>query len=172
MVYRETNDRKLSEREQRIYSFLHQNPAGVLATVDADGEPHGTVVYYTIDKNFTIAFLTKTGTRKYDNLIRHNNAMLVVYDSVSQTVAQVVGKAVEIRDSYDVNAVAAAVFMTSLKTSEGGVPPIAKLQAGEYTAFRIEPQQVRMAIYARPGPGDYDTLFESIESFNLKESHT
>lgn len=163
-----SDEAALSERQRRIYEFLDSNRTGVLATVDPSGEPHATVIYHTVDKDFNVSFLTKSGTKKYDNLVRNNHVVLVVFDAVSQTVGQVIGKAVEIKDGYDINTVAAAVFMTSLKTSEGGLPPIAKLKAGEYAAFEIVPKQIRMASYARPDSGDYDKIFDSIESFELK----
>lgn len=159
----------MTERQQRIYDFLNSVHVGVLATVDPNGEPHGAVIYHCIDPAFTMSFLTKTGTKKYDNLVRHNHTMLVVFEPVSQTVVQVTGKAVEIKNTDEINRVAEAVFEVSSKTSEGGISPITKLAAGEYAAFKIEPVQIRMASYIRPDPGDYAQLFESIESFELKD---
>ncbi|MDL2341666.1 MAG: pyridoxamine 5'-phosphate oxidase family protein [Patescibacteria group bacterium] len=157
----------LTERQQIMYDFINTNRIGVLASVDPNGEPHAAVIYHTVDTDFNVSFLTKTGTKKYDNLIRHNHTVYVIYEPKSQTVAQITGEAVEILDGYEINQVAAAVFITSLRTSDGGVPPIAKLQAGDYTAFRIKPRQIRMASYARPDAGDYSKIFESIESFEL-----
>ncbi len=171
-MFHKTDNQPLSERQQRIHDFIGSNHAGVLASVDPNNEPHGVVIYHTIDKEFNVSFLTKKGTKKYDNLVRNDHVVLVIFEPSSQTVAQVIGKAHEITDGYEINRVAAAVFMTSLKTSEGGIPPIAKLNADEYVAFRIMPVQVRMASYARPDPGDYDTIFESIESFELKDAAT
>ena len=158
----------LSERQRRIYDFLHDNPAGVLTSVDTNGYPHGAVIYFYINDKFVISFLTKKGTKKYDNLLRNNKVMLVVYEPVSQSVAQVIGRAYEIKDNYDVSLMAQHVFEASMKMSEGGVPPITKLQVGPYVAFEIEPSQIRMAVYERPDSGDYGKVFESIESFELK----
>jgi hypothetical protein len=53
-------------------------------------------------------------------------------------------------------------------TSDSGLPPLAKLQAGIFTTFRVEPVLIRMAIYARHETGDYDELFESIELTTFK----
>lgn len=159
----------LSERQQRMFDFLTDNPVGVLATVDPNGYPHAVVIYFTVDKQFNLAFLTKTGTKKYDSLVRNDKIMLVVYEPISQSVAQVTGNAHEIKDNYEVNQVAQRIFEASLKTSEAGVPPINKLHAGTYTAFAITPVQVRMAVYERPDDGDYSQIFESIESFELAD---
>ncbi len=159
----------LSYRQKRIYDFLANNRVGVLASVDPDGEPHGSVVYYMVDKRFNVSFLTKSNTKKYDNLVRHKNVMLVVYDVAAQTVAQVIGKAVEVKDSYEVNRIASVVFVAGIKSGSGSVPPVAKLGSGEYTAFRITPDQIRIAIYGRPDPAEHSNkIFDSIESFDLK----
>jgi len=159
----------LTEREQRIFDFINRNSAGVLASVTPDGQPHATVIYYMIDKDdFTISFLTKTGTEKHRNLVMNNHVELVIFESLSQTVAQVFGTAEEITDPDVINIVADNIFHISMETSRGGVPPIAKLNAGEFTVFTIIPSQIRIAYYRRPDSGGYSQVFESIESFDLK----
>lgn len=161
----------LSERQKRIFDFLTRNPVGVLTTVDPDGYPHGVVIYFVVDKQFNVSFLTKTGTKKYDNLLRNNTIMLVAYEPVSQSVAQVVGSAHEINNKDAGKQVAQQVFGACLKTSGSGVPPINKLNAGAYTAFFIEPVQIRLAMYERPDHGEYSQIFESLESFELTDQY-
>ncbi len=157
-----------SDRQERIFGFLKACPVGVLSTVTADGNPHGAVVYFTIDEDFVVSFVTKAQTRKYDNLMHHNHVTLTVFDQQTQTTAQIIGKAVEIKDGYDINVIAGAILTASMKTSDGGLPPISKLSAGEFVGFKIKPDQIRMAVFGRPDPGDYSELFETIESFELK----
>jgi hypothetical protein len=155
-------------RQQRIFSFLDEHYIGVLSSVTPDGNPHGVVVHYAIDHDFNIHILTKTGTRKYDNLVHNDHAMLTVYDPGSQTTAQVTGIAVERSGLGNMNQVADAIF-PKLGVEKEGLPPIVKLQAGAFTTFQIEPVQIHMAVYARAVSGGYEDLFESIESFELKE---
>jgi hypothetical protein len=157
-----------SDRQERIFGFLKSCPVGVLSTVTADGDPHGAVVYFTIDKDFVVSFVTKAQTRKYENLTRHNTVTLTVFEQQTQTTAQIIGKAVEIKDGYDINVIAGAILAASMKTSDGGLPPISKLSAGEFVGFKIKPDQISMAVFGRPDPGDYSELFETIESFELK----
>lgn len=158
----------LTERQQRIYDFLYGNGIGVLSSVDPNGNPHGVVIYYTISRSFEVEFLTKAETKKYDNLKHNNHVTLTVFEPRSQTTAQIIGKAQEVKNGSEINGTAARVLGTSLRTSDAGLPPLSKLQAGEFVAFKIEPVQIRMAVYARPDPGDYSQLFETIESFELK----
>jgi uncharacterized protein YhbP (UPF0306 family) len=157
-----------TDRQRRMYNFLAEQRIGVLCTVTPDYDPHGAVVYYAIDENFVIRILTKTGTRKYDNMKHHNRVMLTVFEPLTQTTAQVHGIASERGGSANISKVARDVFSTSTETSNTGLPPIVKLQAGSFTTFQIEPVQIHLAIYARPEPGGYKEIFESIESFDLR----
>ena len=159
----------LSDRRRRMYDFLHEHPVGVVSTTDPDGNPHGAVIYFTVDKNFIIRFMTKKQTRKYDNLIHNNRMMLTVFEPLTQSTIQFEGTAIEREGQNATNEVATSLFDTPLATSDSGLPPLAKLQAGAFTTFRVIPILIRMAIYARPETGDYNELFESIESFELND---
>jgi uncharacterized pyridoxamine 5'-phosphate oxidase family protein len=157
----------LSERQRRILHFLDTTRVGVLTSVDPNGNPHGSVVYFAASEGFALSFITKQNTKKADNILKNNHVMLVVFDPSSQTVAQVTGKAVKVANKQGVNAIAAAIFMTSISDSKH-LPPIAAIDAGDFVAFRIEPDQIRMATYGAPESGDHRQIFESIESFELK----
>lgn len=157
----------LSQRQEKIFAFLDRMRVGVLTSVDPNGDPHGSVIYFIVDDDFSIRFLTKNETKKAENLLHNNRVMLVVFDQNSQTVAQVIGKTARLTDSTVVNQIAAKVFMHSIKNSQGSLLPIAKLDAGDYIGYCITPDQIRMASYAKAGTGDYKKLFDSIESFEL-----
>jgi len=159
---------RFGDRQQRIYDFLKDQHIGILSMVTPDNNPHGVVVYYTVDDNFVVHILTKTGTRKYDDLTHNGHVMLTVFEPHSQATVQLTGVALERAGADDINKVAGAIIGAALQTSDSALPPIVKLQAGVFTTFQIEPVQIRMAIYARPDPGDYGELFESIESFDFK----
>jgi general stress protein 26 len=165
-------NKTMSERQKRIYDFISSNQTGVLASVDPNGDPNATVIYHTIDKHdFGISFLTKDRTKKYDNLTRKNHVVLVIFDASTQTVAQIFGKAKEIKDHAEINKIAKSINAASLAATKYDPVPIAKLAAGNYTAFKIQPDQIRMAIYSKPKSGDYQNLFETIESFELKTDY-
>lgn len=163
---------KFSDRKQRIYQFLTENPVGVLSTITPDGNPHGVVVYFVVSKDFTISFITKTGTRKYDNLVHNGRVHLTVFEPSTQAIAQISGSAKLVSDSRTINAIAGSVFGVTQHTGQPGFSPISKLEEGHFTAFDIIPTQVRMAVYARPDSGGYNELFESVESFELDEEQT
>jgi hypothetical protein len=158
---------KFSDRQQRIHRFLSQNRIGIVSTISPDMEPHGSVVYFSIDDQFNISFITKSGTRKADNLVHNDRIHMTVFEPLTQAVAQIRGRAHEITDGYALNRVAAQTLGTALDTSESGTPPLTKLEDGGYIGFTITPAQITLAVYARPDPGSFGDLFESIESFDL-----
>ncbi len=151
-----------SESNQRIYDFLKMHPVGVLATVDPNGNPNATVIYYSVDEYFKAIFITKRDTKKNDNLQHNNHLQLVAYDASSQTTAQITGIAIDITDTSEADEAFNATLKAAVRTSEAGVPPISKLYAGQYVAYHIEPKQIRMAVFARPDPGGYD-IYETID---------
>lgn len=161
--------RAFSEREGRIYGFMAAHPIGVLSTVGPDGDPHGVVVYYDTAPDFGVSFLTRKGSKKYDNLLHDPRVMLTVYEPKTQTTVQLIGAADEITDSSEINSLADRILALSLRAGGSGALPVAKLDSGECTGFRIRPVQVRLAAYARQDRESCDPLFESIESFDLYE---
>lgn len=163
---------QFSDRKKRMYRFLLENPVGVLSTVTPDGTPHGVVVYFVTSKDFVISFITKTGTRKYDNLIHNGRVYLTVFEPSTQAVVQVSGQATEVTDVTTIGAIAGSVLGVKQRSGQPSPSPISKLDAGTYTAFDITPYQVRMAVYARPDKGEYSELFESVESFDLDDNQT
>jgi uncharacterized protein YhbP (UPF0306 family) len=157
------------ERQRRIYTFLRNHPVGVLSTITPDNNPHGVVVYFVASQDFTIQILTKTGTHKYDNLKHNSHVMLTVFDPDTQSTAQITGITSEQPDHASIQQVASGIIEANTRTSGSLLPPILKLQAGKFTSFRIDPVQIRVATYAHGGYGDYSELFESLESFELKQ---
>lgn len=157
------------ERRTRIFDFLRENQVGILSTVDPNHNPHATVIYYGVEPDLSITFMTKSGTKKSDNIAHNNHVMLLVFEPNTQTTVQISGKAHKVKDITQTNKIFSDTLQAAWDTSEDGVPPITRLAAGEYVAYNIEPKQVRMAVYARPEVGNYEDLFETLEAHELKD---
>lgn len=149
------------ERDQHIYDFLRAHQIGVLATVDQGHAPYATTIYFSVTNDFNICFTTKRDTRKHENLEHNPNAMIVVYEAFSQTTVQIAGAAEPITDQNETSEVFKKTLKASMQTSNAGVPPISKLFAGNYIAYRIKPRYISLASFVRPDPGGYD-VFETI----------
>lgn len=154
---------QLSDKREHILEFLKNHNIGVLATVDPNGEPNAATIYFTVDDDLNVSFITKTGTKKHDNLIRQNHAMLVVYEASSQTTVEIVGIASAITGVSEVQDIFADILKISKSTSGNDVPPISKLNAGKYVGYQLESKEIRMASFVRAKSGDYSTIFETLD---------
>ena len=85
----------MTELTPSIRAFLAEPRVGVLATVDPDGSPHQTVMWYLLDGG-EILFNTARGRRKPDNLARDPRVSLMVEDSYR--FVRVTGQVREIAD--------------------------------------------------------------------------
>lgn len=158
-----TKPNKPAFRNARAHAFLQDHPAGVLSTVDPNGYPHASVIYYAADEHLAITFLTKIGTRKSDNLAHNNHAMLTVFDEGLQMVVQVTGLVSEVTDNSELSVMFRNMLRASLHTGRNAIPPAIKLPGYKFVGYHLEPVQVRINAYGRPdirGPGK---MFETID---------
>ena len=138
-----------TEQRHKIYEFLKQHPVGVLATVDANGNPHASTVYFGVDDQLNVTFTTKRGTEKHANIVRHDTIMLVAYDAANQSAVQASGKAVEITDQQEVLDIFRSTLQATQKTGDDEVPPIAKISAGPYVGYKITPDNIWLTEYGK-----------------------
>lgn len=150
----------IHRKEKQIHNFLKDHRVGVLATVTPDGEPHAATIYYTVANDLDIRFLTRDKTQKAINLLHNNHAALVVYDAATQTTVQLSGTVTKITDNAEINAVYRQVVYASLDTSNNDIPPVAKLDAGDYITYRLTPTKLYMAVFNHAKPNDYKDIFE------------
>ena len=151
----------VTPKEQAL-DFLQKHKSGVLATVSADTSPHASVIYYSAHPDFSLTFLTKNRTRKSNNLASNNQAMFVVYDEASQTMVQITGLVSEIKSEEETHGIFMNSLRSSLHASNSSVPPISKLDAGEYVAYRINPTEVTWSAYKRRGSAHNGRVNEKI----------
>lgn len=151
---------EISERKEHILDFLKQNSTAVLATASKGGEPHAATIYYMVDEDLNFYFITKRDTTKSQNLKDGGRAALAIHEATTQTTVQVVGKVEEEVGVDKTQKTFRDILKISMATSESGTPPISKLQAGPYVAYRLTPDSVRMASFIRPDSGSYERIFE------------
>lgn len=85
----------MTELTQAMRDFLDEPRLGVLATVDPDGSPHQTVMWYLLEGD-EILFNTARGRRKPANLARDPRVSLMVEDRYR--FVRVTGRVREIAD--------------------------------------------------------------------------
>lgn len=163
LIPKQTSKKALPVINSRVLAFLQQQLSGVIATVDSRGNPHASVVYYSADDDYTIRFLTKQQTTKSKNLQRDNRCSFVVYDEMAQTTVQAIGRAKPLTGEDDIHDSFIKTLVSSLQTSENGIPPISKLSAGDYIVYELKPTRLTMASYAWPYAKGFNVRRELIK---------
>lgn len=148
------------QAEKLISLFLADHYSGVLATASAEGSPHGTVVYYLPEPDFSLYFVTKEGTQKYKNIQENNRVAFVIYDEKSQTTLQVHGTVHVVDDLEKKRETIHNMTNSSIALSGTLLPPAYKVTAGDYVVMQLVPSTIDLAIYARTdsSSGVYESL--------------
>ena len=64
-----------------ISEFIKSHSIAVMATVNSEGQPSSSTIFYTMSKNDEIWFLTKSDTTKYINLHHNSKASMTILDT-------------------------------------------------------------------------------------------
>jgi general stress protein 26 len=149
------------ETKQKVKDFIAEHPAGVLSTVGSDSAPYSTTIYFVADTELNIYFLSKSGTKKIENIKDNKQVMLVAFEAKTQTNLQISGSAQELKDGPDSQNIFQQILEITRKTSGAEVPPVSKLFAGPYAVYKIEPKQINYSVYNQK---DLDmAVFETIK---------
>lgn len=149
--------------KQKVYEFLRSHPIGVLATVGSGHIPHATAIYFVVEEDLSVKFLSKRDTKKIENIKNNSKVMLEVFEAATQTNVQIAGVAEDISDEMQAHDVFTKVLEVTRATSQADVPPVSKLLAGNYVAYRVNPSQIRYRVYQPlPSPSS-ETEFITID---------
>lgn len=149
--------------KKKVYEFLKSHPVGVLATVDDNNNPHATTIYFAIDEDLTIKFMSKRDTQKIHNIENNKNIILVVFDVRSQTNVQIFGQAKDVSDDPDSNETFLDILEITRQTSSSEVPPVSKIFAGSYVTYVLNPKQVQYSVYQLHPSPNTETEFITID---------
>jgi general stress protein 26 len=81
---------------QELLQFLRSHDVAALATITDGTKAHATTIFYYVEDDFKIYFLTRNATLKYSNLNNNGVVGLVVTDPVTLQTVQVEGTAKEV----------------------------------------------------------------------------
>lgn len=78
--------------------FLKSNRLAVLSTVSHHSTPQSAFIYYVVDENYDIYFITTKESRKLKNILENNSVALVIAQEVEPYELQIEGVAEVIKD--------------------------------------------------------------------------
>ena len=130
---------------RKIKTYIDHNPLATLGTINAEGEPQGAAVYACADNNHPIVyFITKQGTRKYQNLSERDQVSLTIINPSENSTLQATGQAFEVKDAVTIDKVVARITQEHA-SADHWLPPLAKIRAGAYVIIGVTLTQARLA---------------------------
>lgn len=132
-----------------ISEFVKAQAKAVIATVDAEGQPSTSVIFYVLDKNDEFHFITKSQTTKFENLKLNNKSAVTVVDSEKPIAVNMTGIVVEVTDQKIRDTMMQEVFQLSYSELHD-YAPIIKLHKGSFTVMKFIPSQAKMTDFTKP----------------------
>lgn len=139
--------------KEHILDFLRQEKTGVLSTVRANGFPDAALIYYFLDKNNNILFLSRSTSRKMLNIDHQEQVVLTVPRVVVKEVAQVVGIA-KVLPSTSPEVAKSLLQLEEMIRNEAeaeAVLPLLKHGDGSVMVVKISPVELRWRRYSAVG---------------------
>jgi uncharacterized pyridoxamine 5'-phosphate oxidase family protein len=132
-----------------IHDFVKAHARAVIATVDGEGQPSTSVIFYVIDKHNELHFVTKSQTKKYENIKQNNKASITIVDVEKPIAVNMNGVVVEVQDQPKRDALMQEVFRLSYSELHD-YAPIIKLHKGSFSVFKFLPKEAKMTDFTKP----------------------
>ena len=130
---------------QKVHAFLRHNPMGILSTVNAEGQPWGSAVFYVSDEDFKFYFVTRAGTLKFKNIENSPLASLTIANNETQTTVQVAGTISKVPLKEYGEIIFGKLMDARPKNDEHWIPPLAKIHEGDYVPLCLTPSKLQYA---------------------------
>lgn len=145
---------KTSLEKIDAWNFLQDHPLGTLASINGDGIPDLSAIYFFTKSDFTCYFVTKVQTRKYQNFLRDPKATLLCVSEVDRISAEVQGNVETVTDVVKVAQIIEEFqSLVASRSAEYWIPPIAQLSAGEYVVCMLVPSVVHFNDFGKDPAG-------------------
>lgn len=143
-----------------VKNLLERMKTGVVSTVNKEGNPESSLVYYVIDESFNIYFTTYSNSRKYANISMHKMVAFNVSDAVDPQTVQMEGIAEEMKISGGHEILEKLNNVLSSNTAY--FPPIAHIEKDKTVVIKIAPTMIRLGNFS----------FVPIEEIKQEPFHT
>lgn len=146
-------------QEDKILEYIAKHRVIALATSDHKGIPHSAAVYVHANSAKEWFVLSKQDTKKIHNLDQNPRFSALMYDRKDNSTLQARGFASTVEDNNTIGKVMHA--MAEIYGSEKDwLPPIAKIDAGQYVVKRLDVEWLRFAGYGGASPGSKSIFVE------------
>lgn len=129
---------------QELLQFLRSHEVGALATIK-EGKAHAASIYYYIDDDLRVYFLTRNETLKFSNMVKEGTVGFVVTDPVTLQTVQIEGTGREVDYTGEYAAVMKKYVDQLSKSGKAweNIPINHMLGTGYYAFAQITPSWIR-----------------------------
>jgi general stress protein 26 len=139
-----------TKTKKEMYSYLDSLAIAVLSTT-SDAKPHAAVIYFVPDEDLNFYFITKSDTKKSQNLEKNNNAALTIVDPHSPKTIQATGTVEELEESEKYKKIMDKIAEENAKGNGFyWPPPLSKLDSkGDLVLYKFQPDWLRYADFTK-----------------------
>ncbi len=132
-----------------ITEFLQARNRAVIATVDEEGQPSTSTIFYILTKRHELYFMTKSQTAKYKNIKKNYKVALTVVDNEKPQAVNVNGVAAEMVETSERDEILKQLIKLSYESLHD-YAPIIKLHRGGFAVFKIVPHKAVFTDFTPP----------------------
>ena len=135
--------------DTKIVDFVKSHTKAVIATVDTLNQPSTSMIFYVVDKNNDMYFVTKSMTTKSENLKQNNKSAITIADESKPITVSITGVVLEIEEQKKRDEIMQDVFKLSYSELHD-YAPIIKLHKGSFEVMKFVPKQAKMTDFTKP----------------------
>lgn len=136
----------MKESYKEPYDFLSRHHLAILSTSDGKNDVWGAAIYYAVDESLTFYFFTKTGSKKYHNILKNPQVAITIVDDDAQATVQASGRAEEVSEGHELNDAYRRLVQVHPPGEFSWKPPVSKLEdSGSTAVFRLQPTMLQFA---------------------------
>lgn len=157
--------RSTTDLRGQAQQFMMHNRAAVLGTVGSRSVPHVATVYCYVTPDLTVYFVTRTESRKYQNLASRPKVAMTFTDRDSVSCVQLTGKAERVSNIEDEQAILFELQTLRYKEAQVVSPALQLYEreaASELAVVRVRPTELTMASFVITKAGRYNPTFTKV----------
>ena len=147
------------------YKFLSAHRTATLATVTTKNIPDAATVFYIVDEDLTIYFMTRIESRKFHNLEKQTIVSMVITDEQTMETIQLTGASERIESLKEESGALTKLWTADYKNPNWPGPAVKLFESGhsvQLAVVKVVPHEMTYAVFERQDKGKYGSFFEKV----------
>lgn len=147
------------------HKFLSAHRVATLATIATKKKPDAATVFYIVDEDLTIYFMTRIESRKFRNLEKQHVVSMVITDEKTMETIQLTGAAERIENLEEEGVALTKLWTADYRNPNWPGPAVRLYESGhsvQLAVVKVVPQEMTYAVFERQDKGKYGSFFEKV----------